>query len=104
MKQGFQQQHLCWQQTIDIENNKRMRYRSKNEDKFYDFNKQEANLNKIQKIRMKNEFLGKHLAKYTGPTQPSVDKGSGKFGPLQMTGYITMNGFNTIASPKGGRR
>ena len=47
MKHGFQQQHLVWQQTIDIEKNKRMRYKSNHEDKFYDFNKQEAYLNKI---------------------------------------------------------
>ena len=61
-----------------------------NDEKYYDLDKTEDYLTKMEDMKMKR-FYGKHLDKYTGDLQPECTLGEtgvgGRFAPLNMTGF-----------------
>ena len=52
--------HLTWQQTIKHETGDKLRYKMKNDKKYYDPYENENYLKQMETIKMK-KFYGKHL-------------------------------------------
>ena len=63
----FYKDHLTWQQVIGHEVRDRFNYKISNDEKYYDLDRNEEYLKKLEEMRMKR-FYGKHLNKYMGDT------------------------------------
>ena len=89
----FYKDHLTWQQTLDHEYRDNINFKDKVN--FYDFQKKEEYLHKMDYTKSKR-FYGAHPLRYMGNTRPVLEQESGVMGifaPLHKTGFATMNGW-----------
>lgn len=66
----FQKSHLLQQQAVRHERSATFRFNDLNQEKVYDQINIGKNLERLNKIRMKNQLYGKHINKYMGETLP----------------------------------
>ena len=98
----FHKEHLTWQQAVGHEVKDRFKYRLINDEKYYDLDRNERYLTKLEDIRMKR-FYGKHLHKYMGDTRPELTNHEtgvgGTFGPLTTTNFFNKHQRSISTNP-----